>query len=216
MTVVVVVATLAVAVLAFVIQRRRWAKRTEAWDRVAATLGLAPLTAPELPPEAASLAFFRRGRRRRLRTGIGGRAWGVEVLLADYEYVTGSGKSRSVHRRTVCVLTDDELSLPHFVLRPERRIVDRLGELLGGRDFDFEADAAFSAAFVLQGDDEDAVRAVFGPTVRSQLVAAAATERFELEGRGRTLLVHRSGLADPESAGHIVRRAEEIAALFRS
>jgi hypothetical protein len=195
-------------------QQQVWRRRTDSWARAAGMLGLAPLVPLELPSWASGLSFFKRGRRPKVRAGVAGRTWGVDAVLADYQYTTGGGNSQSTHRQTVCVLRDGGLDLPHFLLRPEHGMFDRIGEMFGAKDFDFNEDSAFSQAFVLKGEDEAAVRTLFDPTVRAQLVQAAGTRLF-LEGKGETLLLHRGRLLDTERAGELLQQAVQLAPLLR-
>ncbi len=205
-------AAVAAAVL---LARRLWLKRrAEAWAQTAGQLGLAPSAAPAIPREAAELATFRRGRKQRLRAGAEGSSWGGDVLLADYEYTTGYGRNRRVHRQTVCVLRDAKLDLPHFVMHPERALIDRIGAWFGATDFDFDDDPEFSRAFVLSGDDEAAVRALFDPSVRTQLMQLGERRLF-LEGSGHALVLHRGRLVPPAAAGGLLEQAVQVAALLR-
>lgn len=208
------VAIAAVFVVVFAFQSRRWRRRRSAWERVALQLGLQPSPAPELPAEATTLELFQRGRRQKLRGGAEGATWAGRALLADHEYTTGGGQSTHVHRQTVCIFQDPSLELPHFVLRPERAVIDRIVELFGAKDLDFEDDPTFSRAYVLNGEDEAAVRTVFTPSVRSLLVQLVE-ERLHLEGRGDTLLLHRGRLVDPERAGEILQILLQLVPLLR-
>jgi hypothetical protein len=207
-------AAVAIVLLVIVLQRRRWKRRAQAWAQAAGMLGLAPLEEPALPPWSSGLEFFRRGHSRRVRSGVQGRSWSADVVLADYQYTTGSGNSQSTHHQTVCLLHDPELDLPHFLLRRERALLDRIGELFGAKDFDFEEDPAFSQAFVLKGEDEAAVRALFAPALRAQLVQVGQG-RFYLEGQGQTLLLHRGKLLEPENAGELLNEVVQLVQLVR-
>ncbi len=210
-----ILAAAAVAAAVLIGRRLWWQRRAEAWQRAAGRLGLAWNLTPTLTPEANALHTFSRGHNHRMRAGVEGTAWDATVLLADYQYTVGYGRNRSVHRQTVCVLRGEELNLPNFFMRPERALIDRIGELFGVKDFDFDDDPAYSRAFVLAGDDEEAVRATFNPSVRSRLMHLGEP-RLRLEGSGRTLVVHHGHLVDPANAGELQQQAVDVAAMLRN
>lgn len=200
---------------AILVARQVWLKhRAEAWAQVAGELGLIPKATPELSPEEARLETFQAGHNGRLLAGAEGSTWGGDVLLADHQYVTGFGRTRRVHRRTVCVLRDAKLDLPKVVMRPERAIIDRVGELLGAEDLDFAEDPDFSSAFVLAGENEAAVRTLFTPSVRMQLMHLNEG-RLHLEGVGPLLVVHHGRLIPPTDAGGLLQQTLEVAGFLR-
>ena len=85
-------------------------------------------------------------------------------------------------------------------------LFDALGQSLGGQDIDFEDDKAFSDAFVLQGDNETAVRDLFDTQVRQWFVAQAARSFF-FETRGDTLLFHTGNRRPPREANDCPRNS---------
>ena len=211
----IVLAVAALGVGIYLLVRAAERRRREAWVQAAASLGFA--FAPEAPTFLAELAGFKvfsRGHSQRVRNLASGDSWDGKVSLADFRYVTGGGKSRATHDQTVCVLRLPGLALPHFVLRREVPVLDAVGEMLGGQDLDFPEDAAFSRTYVLQGEEPDAVRALFDPVVRERLRGFAAP-RLHVEGRGDTVVVHRGRPIRPEQARELLEATAAIAALLR-
>lgn len=185
-------------------------KRTEAWQQAAADLGIQFLgNRSDVLARCAQMKIFSRGQSRRVTNAIAGDAGDVEITLGDYRYTTGSGKNRSTHSYTVCVLQSAKLNLPHCYLRPEVRFFDAIGAMLGGQDIDFSDDPDFSRAYVLQGDAEIAVRELFDPDVRAWF-AARGGRRFHFEAFANTLVFHTGHRRKPTEAKDLMQQALEI------
>jgi hypothetical protein len=185
-----------------------WAatRRREALREAALRLGFE--FAPDAAPFAADLAGLRivtHGRAHRLANALHGRRGDVAVEIADHRYVTGSGKNSHRHRASLVVMRTPRLALPHFFMRPQIAVVDRIGRLLGGKDVDFPEDDGFSDAFVLQGDDEGAVRALFAAAARQQALRLGRGVR--VEGRGDVLLVERGRAVRADDAAMLLEAA---------
>ena len=125
-------------------------------------LGEANVITQPAPP------LFDQGHSRRAKNAMDGETAGHRVVLMDYTYVTGSGKSRTEHKQTVVLFPASARGLPDFTLAPES-FFHRIGQVFGYQDIDFAEDAAFSGAYLLRGEDEPAIRAAFHATVRSLL-----------------------------------------------
>jgi len=205
-------AALATALIAVASAQRR---RRQQWQRAALELGLAYSTdGGAFVERCAALKLFQKGHHRRAENVLEGSLWGGPAVLADYRYTTGGGKSSQVHRQTVCLLRESTLVLPAFVLRREG-VGDRLAQaVLGAADLDFADDSAFSRAWVLQGEDEEAVRFLFGPELRLSLRHAPALPVY-VEGRGDTLLVHAGRAVRPDSVRDLVQQAQSVMAMVR-
>lgn len=192
---------------------RYWPRRRQRWEDAAAMLGLVLSQGLPLHERFGALDYFRQGRARRTRALLEGDGWRGRVLLGDHVYTTGSGQHSSQHRHTVCVVVSPRLALPHFSLRREIVLIDRLAELFGGRDIDFEEDREFSRAFRLQGSDEKGVRSLFSGAVRHFLLHSAGP-RVVVEGRDDLLLVHTGKLVRPADAPTLLQVTQELAQLL--
>lgn len=190
-----------------------WPRRRRCWEEAAAMLGLALSQGSPLHERFGALDYFRQGRARRTRALLEGDGWRGKVFLGDHEYTMGSGQYSSRHRHTVCVVQGPRLALPHFSLRREIVLLDRLAELFGGGDIDFEEDPEFSRTFHLRGSDAAAVRKVFSPAVR-HFVLHSAGSKVVVEGREDLLLVHWSKPVRPEDASTVLQQAQELAQLL--
>ncbi|HPS77932.1 MAG TPA: hypothetical protein PLS53_07245 [Thermoanaerobaculaceae bacterium] len=170
--------------------------------------------APGFVEAAPPFKLFGRGRGRKARNVLTGSQSGVEIALADYQYTTSSGKNSHTHRQTICLLTARGTALPQSFLRREGAVLDAIGQKLGGQDIDFPEDPDFSKAFVLQGENPEVTRRLFGAAVRMHLMRSAGT-RIELEARGDALVLHRGVRAKPDELRELLQLATETFRLLR-
>ena len=146
----------------YLIRRVNDRKRTEALSKVALELGLdfQPDEDQELQSQFAEFALMQKGRGRKLTNVCTGGTDEVRLWIFDYRFVTGYGKNRRVHRQTVTAMESGQLRLPGFHLRPEE-VIDRVSQMVGLRDINFEQHLRFSSQFVLQSDGSDETHEFF-------------------------------------------------------
>jgi len=167
-------------------------RRVEEVRTVAAAMGFTfhePAPADTLAQWVGALPLFDRGHSRRSLCSLVGEIAGTPVVLIDYRYVTGSGKSQQVHMQTVAVFTQLGRGLPDIDLCPEN-ILHRIGQVFGYQDIDFDTSEEFSKQYLLRGTDESAIRAAFGPEVLSFL---AGQPGWSVQAREGRLAVFRQG-----------------------
>ncbi len=196
----IVIAFVAVlVVVVIVVNRQLTARRREAFRAAATGFGLEfQAQQPGLLADLAGMRMLSHGHAHQFLNVMRGARGGDAIALADHRWVTGGGKNRHVHRGSLAIVRRPRLALPHFFMRPQRAVLDDIGRLLGGQDINFPDDAEFSQAFVLQGENEEATRALFGPSLRQQLRELARDVR--VEGRGDMLLVQRARAVKAEEA----------------
>ena len=171
-----------VAIGLFVYQAQQEKQRRLDWMTLAPTLGLRYHGEEPLSDFYPSFKVFSVGRGRRARNLLRGESGRIRVLLGDYQYTTGSGKSSTTHRHTVCILERDGLDLPRCYMRPQN-LLDAVGKLFGGQDIDFEDDPVFSKAYVLQGTNVAGIRRRFDRPSRAWLAShSSMLLRFEASG----------------------------------
>lgn len=136
------------------------------------------------------------------------------IQLMHYQYNQGSGKGSSTIRYVVCVIDVKDGKLPHFHLRREIPLFDRLGNILGGQDINFEEDEQFSSRFVLQGQDEAETRKLFHAGTR-QAFLEVADSNICAEGRGSMLVCHFGKALNPKEAEHLVEQSVKLATRLR-
>lgn len=205
------------AAIAAVVGSAAWLnrRRREAWREAALAMGLAfSPDGGDLVARCGRFRLFQVGRDRRASNVLEGQQWGGHAVIADYRYTTGSGKSSKLHAQTVCLLKLAGMHLPNFVLRREG-LGDRIAQaLLGAEDIDFAGDQPFSRQWVLRGDDEEAVRALFCDTLRQTILHAPALPGY-VEGGGDSLLVHDGRRIRPDTARELVLQAQSVVGLLR-
>jgi hypothetical protein len=201
------------AVVVVVIAQRQEKERRERLRTLAGRLGFEYRQEgePLLHQGLGGFRLFSRGRSRKHLNLMQGEHRGTSVTVSEYQYVSGGGNSRATHRQTVLLLESDRLDLPSFQLRPEH-FGDRLAAKLGSQDIEIAGQPLFSEAYLLQGDDETAIRACFDDAVASYLARNAG---LHLEGQGRLLLLYRPRhRLEPGAIEAFVGQGLELVRLF--
>lgn len=90
------------------------------------------------------------------------------TFVTDYSF-TPKTDFQSGHA-SLLLIQKPYLELPDFFVRDEYLISDTLGKLFGGQDINFSVDPVFSPKFILQGSNEEKVRALFNQYVRTAFV----------------------------------------------
>ena len=136
--------------------------RTESLGNVAAELGLEfSATQDEvLLKKLQDLPFFNLGKNRAMSNVMCAETDFANLAVFDYSFSKGRGEHISNSSHTVFAMISETLSLPVFSLRPEQ-FSDKIKELLGSQDIDFDDHPKFSKSYVLQGENEEAIRSFF-------------------------------------------------------
>lgn len=183
--------------------------RRTAWMTMAGQHGLTytrrTARGAPLPP----FKLFQLGSAPHFRNVLLGAMDDAQMMLGDYQYTVSGHRSHTVYRRTACIMQAPEMNLPNCLLRRSRLGLDALGRLFGGQDINFDEDPAFSRAFVLQGESEEAVRAFFTPPVRAFFLDRAST-RLEFEARGDRFVFHYGRLLKPRRLPDLLAEARAI------
>ena len=208
---VIVALVLAIAVLS----HQHAQDRIDAIRHLAARLGWSFQDAPPLTiiPHVERFELFTQGRSRAIRNYLAGESDGGRFAVFDYSYVTGDGKTQRTWRQTVLHVHSPRLDLPLFSLRPEN-LLHRIGGLVGYQDIDIEGHPAFSREYLLRGQDESSIRAVFEPDVVAFFEANG--ERCTT-GAGPDLLLWRAAtLASAEEVPALLDQGRDLLARFTS
>jgi carbonic anhydrase len=194
-SIVVICVVLAVAAISYFVGNIRRRKRTEALQRLADELGLAfsPQDNDQLITELGWCDLFSRGRAKKILNLMSGSSGGRYVAAFDSQYVTGHGKGKKTWRTTVALLRSDGPSIPRFSLRP-KGTWDKLSNWFKNADIDFENRQQFSRAYVLRGENEPAIRALFTEPVLEYFEQHPG---LNAEGMDHTLLFYRTGKCVP-------------------
>ena len=140
------------------------------------------------PYECKDFKITKKGKERSFYFVVSGKRNNIDFSVMTYKYSdnvppkestflgmkvisrSGSKYRKPDYYATLCVLSADNMKMPHFFIRDESFIMDSLGKMFGGQDINFEEDPDFSKKFVLQGDDEGKIRTFFNSKVRSSFV----------------------------------------------
>jgi len=194
-------------------QIRRNKERTLALNAWATENGFEylPTQDDELLTKMQVFPLFNKGQNRRMINVIKTKTDNVKMTFFEYSYIVstgGGGYGGSSRRSTlgfeyaVVAFEHNSLNLPKFILRPEG-MLDRLGEAIGwdgSRDIDFDQHPEFSKSFVLNGEDEPAIRNFFD---REKLDFFAQRKETCIEAGHSFLIYVRPfpGILKPEQIG---------------
>ena len=135
----------------------------------------------------------------------------LKFILFDYAYTTDDGDTSTTTHQTIARIQAPLLKLPSFLLFPET-IFSRIKVLLGGVDVNFPDSPGFSDTFILRGQDEAALRAIFGPALRQAL---EPLHNLTIEGADDALFIFRAGRRiEPDELVARIEENKRILALF--
>ena len=168
-------------------------KRREGMQKFASELGLEFYK--DLPvsdvSEFSGFQLAHRGSGQRSRNGIIADSGELRMVFFDFQYTTGGGKNSKTKHQTVMMATSKtSLQLPDFTLSPES-FLNRLGDVFGFKDIDFDDDEEFSDAFLLHGSDEEFIRAFFNPVRRKKFFEF---RDVSMEARGDAFIFYKPGV----------------------
>lgn len=211
----VVLTVISLMVGGFLVSRRLARQRTEQLQSTAESLGFkfhAVLTGPERSGFRNS-ELLERGRGIEMTNALLRVNDGVDVVLFDHKYTTGSGKHAHTTRQSVMAVIAPDLKLPMFTLSAEN-LMTRVASAFGYQDIDLPEYPEFSRTFLLRGPSEQAIRDKF---TRIDLRRLVELKGFQLEGEGGRLLIWRQGHRfPPDQIRTFFEQAYEIYTLFRS
>ncbi len=118
---------------------------------------------------AEVVGMFKTGSSHKWRDEISGVFNRRAFTAFEYQYATGSGRFRSAYTEAMIHWRVDRASLPHFTLVPASTYLFRVGRT--PEDIDFPEDKPFSKAYIVSGQDQTAIRALFTPGLRAALAA---------------------------------------------
>lgn len=143
---------------------------------------------PDGPPAGVGgFELLGRGRSHQSSNVVIGRCASGALTVFDWRYVTGSGKNRTTHNRTAIHLAPP-CRLSGLRIR-EEGLFDRLAELVGFNDIDFES-AEFSRAFHVSAEER---RWAYDVITSENMETLLRSPRFCIEMRGNGILLWRDG-----------------------
>src|SRR5438094_8442229 len=143
--------TMAVIAAFLLVSKYRQKKRSEALQELSIKIGFAFVGAEASVPHLRTPPD-------EIHNVLRGRAAGFDVLLYDYDYQRGTGRSRDNYSQTVAAFRLPG-SPPQFELQPEN-FLNKIGSIFGHQDIDFDSNPGFSKRYLLRGDEQQ-VRQLF-------------------------------------------------------
>ena len=143
------------------------------------------------PPQLQS-PLFSRGHATTFRNIMTGSAAGRRAYLFDYKYTVGHGRSAHTYNQTIAAYCKDGVQLPSFCLYSQG-LMHKLWDAVVHKDIGFDSNPNFGERYVLRSDEAERTRAVFIPPLLSFLESLDPQKKWQIEGRGDTLIVYRSG-----------------------
>ena len=192
------------------LERRRSGKIQEIANRLGLTFRRKPTDADNLLPAGCHVAEIGHGR---VVSNVleAARTAELNLTLFDYQYTIGHGKSSNTVYQTITRMQSDLFRLPAFLLFPET-LLAKMGKMFGRADINFPDSPEFSRKYILRGDDEAAIRALFTPALRQAL---ERQDRLTIEGAGPLLFIFRKGRRlKPDQLPGRIEQDKRIAALF--
>ncbi|HKV70610.1 MAG TPA: hypothetical protein VJN62_05145 [Gemmatimonadales bacterium] len=151
-------------------------KRREFFEQYALTHGFTfEAAGSDLPSKLGPLfPIFQLGYNRTWQYVMKGSQGGAPFSAFEFRYTTGGGRSSTTHWVAMMCWETPGREWPRFMVAPEDWW-ERVKQRFGARDFDFPEDPSFSEGYVLQGEDEAKVRALFDGPKRAYLTAIRHT-----------------------------------------
>jgi len=210
----IVFAVFAAVFLIIYVGRKKERKRTLDLRRHAEERGLFFEEKMDIPGSFENIAFFLRGHGIEASNHTASiRAGNHRFDVFDYEYVTGSGKSRTLHRYA-CAYSHLKQTynrdIPVFELVPEN-IFHRIADKFTHSDIDFEFYPHFSKLYRLTGISEENVRAFFKPAALSCL---EYHPNLEIYSNGEDIVICRKGHLKSEEMFDFEDEVSEIIQVF--
>ena len=116
-----------------------------------------------------------------------GKVSNAEFAIFDHGYTSGSGDNSSTYEQTAIYFNSTNLNLPRFTLSPEY-LLHKIGSAFGYQDIDFPTHPDFSKRFLLRGEDETKIRALFTNKLLNFL---ESQQKITIEGGGNQLILYR-------------------------
>ncbi len=205
---------IAVAVAAIFYGKRLQRKRTEALERIAAELGLEfrPLGSDGLIAKLSSFTIFSKGRDKKVLNMLEGRGGDRRLAIFDYDYTTGHGKGTIRWHTTVLSIGLEGAAIPQFLLR-KKIINDRIMSWFRVKDIEIQGYPAFTRRYVVRGEDEAAISALFTEPVMDFF---DRNRGLSAEGGEHTLVLYRLGKrVKPEAIGDFLSTGLELVSLLK-
>ena len=184
-----VILFLIIVVVSMIYNKKIREKRRREMEALASSIGFSFTDNPleNLPESFSDFSLFKMGYSKVAENVLEGTFDDIKIKVFDYHYTVSSGKSSHTYYHTVYCAYVDDFSLPAFELRQEG-FFDKVGDMLGFKDIDFDSHPDFSKRYLLKGADEAEIRRLFSPKVLEYF--EKRNENLSVEASGDRLVVH--------------------------
>jgi hypothetical protein len=156
------------------------------------------------------VSMFKIGDGHQWRHEISGQFNGRPFTAFEYRYGEGAGRMRTAYAEAMMHWRLTGFSLPKFTMVPAQSYLFRIGKTPG--DVAFPDDASFSKEYIVTGQDEAAIRALFTQPLR---VAIAGAPGQYVAGGGQDLFWWQQGrLAAPDQFDRFLNMGGWIVSVF--
>ncbi|RLG15093.1 MAG: hypothetical protein DRN71_02195 [Candidatus Nanohalarchaeota archaeon] len=202
---------LAIVAFAFWSEKKRREELKTAAHRMA--FSFSPEKDVNLTVPMGNMKLFTKGHSRKAHNIMKGETNRVHWTVFDYEYTVGYGRHSHTYNLTVASAQLHDLSLPKFSLGPES-FFDKLGDMIGYKDIDFDSNPEFSKRYLLKGMDESAIRKLFTHEILHYFEKRTGTINIETDKN--SIIVYTSGRrVDPKDMRAFITSASEAVNLFK-
>jgi hypothetical protein len=158
-----IIPTISICAIVYLVIKKREEQRTASLKTMVDDLGLVfkPEKNTQYLESLPALPLLQIGRSKQLKNLLIADTDDLHLSMFDYRFTVGHGKHQTTRKLSVGCVRGQDLAMPEYHLRPEKKFWDPLGSMLGMQDIDFETHQAFSDAFVLKSKTEKEVREFF-------------------------------------------------------
>ena len=133
--------------------------------------------------------MFSKGRGKKVTNMMEGGGDERRLAIFDYSYTTGGGRHSQTYRTTVLSLRFDGSEMPAFMLR-RKQLGDGIASWFRGKGIEFAGRPMFSKQYLLRGENEEAIRAVFTEPVVTYF---EENPGLFVEAAGNAMVIYRLG-----------------------
>lgn len=180
---------LVITIISVIYNKKMREKRRKEMEELSGKIGFSFTDHPfeDFPSSFSNFNLFKIGYAKKTENVLEGTFDDIRLQIFDYQYTVSSGKSSHTHYHTVFCAYVDDFSLPGFELRREG-FFDKMGDMLGFKDIDFDSHPDFSNRYLLKGSDEEEIRRLFSPKVLEYF--EKRSEDISVEADGNKIVVY--------------------------
>ena len=155
--------------------------------------------------------LFNQGHSKCFKNEIWGLGHGNNISIFEYSYTLGHGKYRKIYNQTALLIQCNDFYFPEFELKPES-LFDKVKEMFGAQDIDFESYPKFSKKYLLRGKNEDEIRTIFPLKV---IRFFESKHNFCTEAKGNYFLFYKSSeRCEPYQISEFIETGQRVLTRF--